>query len=957
MRASPDLRALICGGIWVLLLGCVTPSFAQQSYFRLYDQTAGLNVGEVVALAQDDTGFLWLGTHRGLVRFDGHNFVAWAHPEVDELVDRLAYGPNDDLIAVTFDGRAWQRRSDTLEALRGPRGTPVVDLQSLDFDREGNLWAIIGHALWRRDRAHRWQRVDSGIPSGETPQIVRAVGASIIVLTQDAAWRLHDHASADLVLREPDIGAAAGNGAVLWLARKRGGGLWKIDATGTHEMASPANRLIDVQMRRNTLWLAYDTKLVAIESNGRQRTIGAADGLPSGGPLLVDRDDSLWLGTFTGLVQFPEPDTWHWSVRDGLPWPHARAVAEMHGDIWISTWNYGLARIDPDDGALSRIDAHTNICSPEGTTIWATLGDTLATWQQTRFVPVGAVPAGTHLWRCADDNGDHWFSDENGHLLRLRAHTSNAAVVTIDGGESADLIWSDAGTLYFANRAHVCRLHVRDHDTAAPEDCVATAHPRNWTSQIAIAPNLRWLAAFPAGVYAFDGTHLRELHGSEPIEGGSINTVSKAANGDVWLSGTGVLERVRPCIETCAADWNVLETPGLWQGLPGNAGAAVLETANGDLWIAGNRGVWRIPQRARSAPRGTPTIVPIAAHIDAQMRRLGDPLQLLPSNHRLELEFAALSYRDRSLLRFRSRVGDEGGWSAPTPESRLQFAALEPGSYHAEMSASLDGVDWSAPASVAFRVLPPWYRTGWAYFLFALGVILVVALIYHLRVSALLRVESERTRIAMDLHDEIGSGLGSIGMLAGAAARTAANDAEHQRIAREIAEISGLLGSGLRSLVWSLRSGKTDVAELGEQVADHARRLFPEEPPRLSLRMPEGASSIRLAPEIRRHLLLLALEALHNVARHARAENVQVSLGIEDRNLVLSIEDDGVGFDDARDASGSGLESMRRRAEAIHAHIELSSAPGRGTRVCLTCPLARMTMSLQRRGLRTSVGQ
>jgi signal transduction histidine kinase len=205
-----------------------------------------------------------------------------------------------------------------------------------------------------------------------------------------------------------------------------------------------------------------------------------------------------------------------------------------------------------------------------------------------------------------------------------------------------------------------------------------------------------------------------------------------------------------------------------------------------------------------------------------------------------------------------------------------------------------------------------------------------------MRVAALLRVERERTRIAMDLHDELGSGLGSIGMLAGVASREGIDAVEQRRLMSEVANLSGLLGSGLRSLVWSLRSGRAGLAELGAQIADHARRLFPGETPRLTVQLPTGSDPAPLPPEVRQNVLLFALEALHNIARHAQAQQAALSLrALDAGGLCLSVEDDGCGFDPQADSSGTGLESMHRRAATIGARFTLDTARGRGTRIRL----------------------
>ena len=292
-------------------------------------------------------------------------------------------------------------------------------------------------------------------------------------------------------------------------------------------------------------------------------------------------------------------------------------------------------------------------------------------------------------------------------------------------------------------------------------------------------------------------------------------------------------------------------------------------------------------------------------------------------------------------MRFRSRIGESGDWSTPSREPILQLAGLRPGPYRVEMSASLDQAHWSEPAVLEFRVLPAWHETWWARLIAILAVLGVTAWIVWIRMTARLRLEQERTRIAMDLHDELGSGLGSIGLLAGVAIRDDIPAPARSQIVHEIADQAVLLGSGLRSLVWSLRHGEADVAELGDQIAACARRFFPGDHPGLRMELEIEARTATLGADVRRHLLLLALEALNNVARHASATTVQVGFRADRHGaLSLTISDDGCGFDPARERAGVGLESMRRRATVIGAHLEVHSQPGDGCKVELHWPVA-----------------
>ena len=92
---------------------------------------------------------------------------------------------------------------------------------------------------------------------------------------------------------------------------------------------------------------------------------------------------------------------------------------------------------------------------------------------------------------------------------------------------------------------------------------------------------------------------------------------------------------------------------------------------------------------------------------------------------------------------------------------------------------------------------------------------------------------------------------------------------------------------------------------------------------------------------VRRELMLILKEALHNVLRHAEASRVTVTIHREGTRLTLSVADDGVGFDPSTVREGHGLGSLRARAARLGATLDVSSTPGEGTRVALAVDLAR----------------
>jgi signal transduction histidine kinase len=212
----------------------------------------------------------------------------------------------------------------------------------------------------------------------------------------------------------------------------------------------------------------------------------------------------------------------------------------------------------------------------------------------------------------------------------------------------------------------------------------------------------------------------------------------------------------------------------------------------------------------------------------------------------------------------------------------------------------------------------------------------------------------------MDLHDEMGSGLGSIGILAGLAADERLDDASRRRLAEQIAEAAGELGTALGDIVGSLRHDADTLDSLAWRLAERGRRLFPDGRPEFATRFPERWPSVRLSLEARRNLQLIALEALHNAARHAAARHVRLGLEPTGCGWRLWVGDDGRGLPPEARAGrtrGHGLANMRSRAEAIGASIAWNDGPEAGTVVEVTFdPGARLRRARARDAVRRAQG-
>ncbi len=200
---------------------------------------------------------------------------------------------------------------------------------------------------------------------------------------------------------------------------------------------------------------------------------------------------------------------------------------------------------------------------------------------------------------------------------------------------------------------------------------------------------------------------------------------------------------------------------------------------------------------------------------------------------------------------------------------------------------------------------------------------------HRARVRRLVELERLRTRIAMDLHDDVGSGLGSIAVLAGVSAEAALDEEKRRSLSREIAETAQQLGGAMADIVWSLRSGSGTLEALAAHLAERGNRLFASGEPELVVDFPDPWPAVPLTLAVRRSVLLIAVEAMHNAARHSGAR--RVALGIRPGGAPLAPDrrrrwarDAGGGARTGR-TEGLGMTSMRRRAEEIGARLEFSA--------------------------------
>jgi len=212
---------------------------------------------------------------------------------------------------------------------------------------------------------------------------------------------------------------------------------------------------------------------------------------------------------------------------------------------------------------------------------------------------------------------------------------------------------------------------------------------------------------------------------------------------------------------------------------------------------------------------------------------------------------------------------------------------------------------------------------------------------YRYRVAQLIRLERVRTRIASDLHDDIGSSLSQIAILSEVARREfGETDSRVTEPLQRIASVSREIVDSLSDIVWSINPAHDRVGDLAQRMRRFGGEVLESRDVQWEFRFPGHTHDLQLDADTRREVFLIFKESVHNLMRHSGCSAAETTLEIKDGELILTIRDNGLGFDATQIHSGNGLTSMRSRATRLGGCLEFLS-DGRGAGLVLHVPVRR----------------
>ena len=493
-----------------------------------------------------------------------------------------------------------------------------------------------------------------------------------------------------------------------------------------------------------------------------------------------------------------------------------------------------------------------------------------------------------------------------------------------------------------------------------------------------------WVGTLGGGLLHFENGLFTRVTTLQGLPDNSITQLLEDEDGNLW-GGTyaGLFRASKRDLRNIAsgkADEIAISVHGRYEGLPAQAYSGWFQPScwrsrDGRLWFTTVKGLVVVNPRAVTVNHRPPPVVIEELRVDGVPRdfqsnasddkaaAFNTGIRIEPGRHYLEFSFTGIDFIAPDKVRFKWRLeGVEKQWREGMNQRLVGYGPLLPGHYRFRvLAANSDGVWNETGASVAFVVLPYYWETWWfkKSLLAAIcgGLVLALTTALHRRHRLELdrleharEMERERTRIAGDMHDEIGSKLARISFLSEIVKSQANGLSQPGGAVDSLSRTARDLLQSLDRMVWAVNPRNDSLEVLSAYLNRYAAEYFQSTPIRCRLSFPENLPAIQISAETRHNIFLAFEEALTNMLKHSGATEVSAQLVCQNGTVEISLADNGRGFElESRKAATKvdadehlGLSNMCQRMQSIGGKCEITSLPNGGTMIKFVLPLPKI---------------
>jgi len=841
-----------------------------------YTTTSGLSSNHILSLLPDRTGRLWIGTWGGGLNALDSSTSRIVHYRSSANDPATLYSNRITALCENDNQELWIGTSEGLNILHLKTGRMRrIDLHSriehtvssITRDHSGRMWIAVS---------------DLGL-------VFYSNGVFTTFTTLDDVGR-----SLNLIRTlYLDPVASTGNHLLLWVGYRN----------GVNKILMSINPFTNHIRNQDSLYLDRGAVLSLCED--RNGILWA--GMWGGGLDMLRRAN----GSYRRVASFKNSST----DPSSLPYNNVGSLMEdRHGNLWIGTRS-GLATLD---AARKRMRVHRSIKADPG----SLANDHVGAIYEDR--------SGT-IWICTSGGLSEIVPGKAGRFKNYLKGPKEAD--SVQGNLVSDIFEDRRSNLWVATYGR--GLNKREAKGTFkrflhPGDSSRTKE--NWIyCFVEDNEGMFWLSTM-AGLVSFDPQAAQfTRHPIEQLHDAHIFGIHVDKRNDLWLS-TGIgLAKFSP-------------KTGTFTRFDEKHGVSFVElrsgfykNTSGRLFVGGLDGFIEFDPDSISTVSHPPEIALTALSVFDQeisaSALAGGEIHFPYDQNFISISFAALDYVEPLRNRFTYKmVGVDNDWVEAGTRNYARYPNLNPGNYVFQVRGSNSDDVWNETGTfVTIVVAPPYWQTWWFRILAAAFIASTIYAVYRYRIRKLLEVERLRMRIADDLHDDVGSNLSTIAMVARAIQRAPELTRATKRRLAEIYETAVTTSDGMKEIVWFIKPENDTLDDLLLRMKDTASSLLANVDH--DFHSPKDRSSSRVTVEFKRNFFLAFKEILTNIVKHASAPKVEIRVEQKNGMLEMVIRDNGRGFDESTVRRGNGLGSLRSRAQNIGGVCEITTGQGKGTAV------------------------
>jgi signal transduction histidine kinase/ligand-binding sensor domain-containing protein len=925
---------------------------------RAWHVQDGLPDQVVQALAQTPDQYLWVGTNKGLLRFDGDAFEPYSYPALHHGVTCFAVAKDGSIYIGTEEGGLLRLHENRFEILGEEHGLGSRAIRALYLQPDGTLWVGADAGLYRSMGNHFVRVVPDAhltvisstailedgtgaIWSGGT-KLIRVQGNIIkeiklpgqnssfrirtLLLDEDGSiWAgttsgLYRRTKGDIFAKVPTVVGnvrtlVRGSNAKIWVGTS-GHGLFLGDSSGFVHVNDPgplpSNTILSqLADSSGNMWLGTQSGLLRLGRMGIHLTSLPAWRDTDFGALMRDRDGAIWVCS-SQLFRLTREQGESYSFPFTGDAVTRTMMREPNGTLWLGTAGRGVYRIQRD-GRISHFATEFGslfirgfIHAADGST-WVRSDNKFAQLHPNGNIDIygseDGKPAGSTLTMAQGAGNRLWIGSQRGLSSIVDGHFVRPAFASAFDDQS---VWSIVprpdGTLWIG--ADFGFYSIRN----------GQVHPVNLGSD-----------AFPVYQVLPGSDGMIWIAGPTKVYRASEAAISRASSHD----GSPPLDAE---VYPVSAEIPPAE-------LYGGKEATGVADPDGSAWFATSQGpVHLIPGEQPSISSIPMRIKQIT--VDGRDVSTSSSLVLPAGTKTLQIHFAPIHLSSQSGLKFQYRLIGFDDWSSQSIVRLATYTDVPPGHYRFAARIVLSNLRQVGSVELAVQQNAVFYRTPLFYAL-VLAILSLLLWSWHLfRLHDIKNefrmVGRERNRIAREMHDTVIQGCTATSMLLEAAAMspttsTAMLTSAKQQIGKTIDEA--------RDAVWNLRQeidGHTLTPNLRKLLAQYSNSVNAA-----CVFQVEGREPL-MSAGVAHQVLMTAREALSNAVTHSMATRIDLTIKCSFSELSIIVSDNGCGFDEHLINSGRdhhyGLRGMRERIENLGGRFSLASTNGRGTRIQFDLP-------------------